>query len=133
MLAVELNRANFEYDVNSIVKAFYPEEQVSVLTPGVGEEKRQILQEHVKIRIVLQEDGAELFMEGRAFLWNFEGNDFTDPKEFKYGFKRFLYHTLSQGASLGKSDWNPSCEDCQSAAGGRKNRTGNHRPLYEKI
>ena len=96
MLAVELNRANFEYDVNSIVKAFYPEEQVSVLTPGVGEEKRQILQEHVKIRIVLQEDGAELFMEGRAFLWNFEGNDFTDPKEFKYGFKRFLYHTLSE-------------------------------------
>ena len=39
MLVVELNRANFEYDVNSIVRAFYPEDQVYVLTPECREEK----------------------------------------------------------------------------------------------
>ncbi len=38
MLVVELNRANFEYDVNSIVRAFYPEEQVHVLR---GETRKQ--------------------------------------------------------------------------------------------
>ena len=33
MFVVELNKANYEYDVHSIVKAFWSEEQVSVLTP----------------------------------------------------------------------------------------------------
>ena len=35
MFIVELNRENFEYDVHSIVKAFYAEEQVKVLTPSL--------------------------------------------------------------------------------------------------
>ena len=51
MLAVELNRANFEYDVNSIVRAFYPEDQVYVLTPECREEKWEQLQGSVRIRI----------------------------------------------------------------------------------
>ena len=33
MLAVKLNLANYEYDVHSLVKAFYPEETVEVITP----------------------------------------------------------------------------------------------------
>ena len=49
MLAVELNRANYEYDVNSIVKAFYPEEQVCVLTSQMREEKRESLSPDIQI------------------------------------------------------------------------------------
>ena len=33
MLVVKLNKAQFEYDIHSIVKAFYPEKDVKVLTP----------------------------------------------------------------------------------------------------
>ena len=33
MFTVELNRENLEYDVHSLVQAFYPEEQVRVLIP----------------------------------------------------------------------------------------------------
>ena len=33
MLVVELNKENIEYDVHSLVKAFFPEEQVAVLIP----------------------------------------------------------------------------------------------------
>ena len=48
MFVVDLNRDHFEYDVHSIVQAFYPGEQVKVLTPGTGEEKRrQIGRAHV--------------------------------------------------------------------------------------
>ena len=39
MLVVELNKVNFEYDVNSLVRAFYPKEQVRVLTPESKLEK----------------------------------------------------------------------------------------------
>ena len=60
MLAVELNRANYEYDVHSLVKAFYPEEQVSVLTSEMGEAKRESLKADIRIRILLEECGASL-------------------------------------------------------------------------
>ena len=76
MLAVELNRANFEYDVNSIVRAFYPEDQVYVLTPECREEKWEQLQGSVRIRIELREDGALLTADGKEYRW-----DWREDKE----------------------------------------------------
>lgn len=93
MLAVELNRTNFEYDVHSIVKAFYPEEQVSVLTPEMKEEKKAGLREDVRIRIQLQKEGGSLWIEGEEHLWEWAG---AGEKEYKYAFKCFLYRVLSQ-------------------------------------
>ncbi len=91
MLAVELNRANYEYDVHSLVKAFYPEEQVSVLTSEMGEAKRESLKADIRIRILLEECGASVRVDGADYHW-----DFTENQEFKYGFKCFLYRVLSQ-------------------------------------
>lgn len=34
MLAVRLNKAQFEYDIHSIIKAFYPAETVKVFEEG---------------------------------------------------------------------------------------------------
>ena len=110
MLVVELNRANFEYDVNSIVKAFYPEEQVYVLTPECREERWTQLGGNVRIRVELSEDGAQLSVDGREYGWewhrderqslepagNVAGDEETDEKTYKYGFKCFLYRTLCQ-------------------------------------
>ena len=123
MLAVELNRANYEYDVNSIVKAFYPEEQVSVLTPEMRAEKRESLEPDIRIRIFLKPEGAVIWMDGEERCWDardvsVQGRDILtgknaaeeaeededagadmEPgmeKEYKYGFKCFLYRVLSQ-------------------------------------
>ena len=63
MLAVELNRANFEYDVHSLVKAFYPQESVKVLTPDTKNEKREEVLDAVHMRIELADKGAVLQME----------------------------------------------------------------------
>jgi len=129
MLAVELNRANFEYDVNSIVRAFYPEDQVYVLTPECREEKWEQLQGSVRIRIELREDGALLTADGKEYRWDWredkekraaeqavkaeytddedkadeekKTDETMDEKTYKYGFKCFLYRTLSQ--ETGKS------------------------------
>ena len=43
MLVLELNRENIEYDVYSLVKAFYPEEQVAVLMPESRQKNREEL------------------------------------------------------------------------------------------
>ena len=98
MLAVEINRSNYEYDVHSIVKAFYPEEQVSVLTPEMGGEKRAALAQWVRIRIVLCENGALAAVDGEEYRWDARGpqdGDVEAGKVYKYGFKCFLYRVLA--------------------------------------
>ena len=39
MKVVKLSHPNYEYDVHSLVKAFYAEEQVTVITPETKPEK----------------------------------------------------------------------------------------------
>ncbi len=91
MLVVEINRANFEYDVHSIVKAFYAEEQVTVLTPQTGEDKRAKLTENVAIAIELKDDGAAVKIAQDEYEW-----EWNREEVYKDGFKRFLYRTLCQ-------------------------------------
>ncbi|MCM1190836.1 MAG: coproporphyrinogen dehydrogenase HemZ [Butyrivibrio sp.] len=113
MLVIELDRENFEYDVQAFVKAFYPEEQVEVLLPESRADKRERLSEEVKIRVVTGERQAEVFIspglcseealavpdeestgEPDTFLcfrWKPE-----EGKSYKEGFKEFFYRTLSE-------------------------------------
>ena len=47
MFAVKINKSQFEYDVHSLVKAFYPEEMVKVLTPEMSSEKNKEWEENI--------------------------------------------------------------------------------------
>lgn len=124
MFVVELNRANYEYDVHSIVKAFWAEEQVSVLTPDSKEEKRAELAGQVALRVELAEDGARVIVGDKQYEWNRQEEMRTQmlesdsvaqgksvdcangvctvhaegqPQEsYKDGFKRFLYRSLCE-------------------------------------
>ena len=102
MLVVELNKENYEYDVNSLVKAFYPQEQVKILIPESREETRAMLREQVNIRAEFYEDGAEVSIEGVSYKWNFDEGSGESGDTYKDGFKRFFYRTLCQvtGRSL---------------------------------
>ena len=59
MITVQLNRADFEYDIHSLVKAFFPSEEVSV---RVG---KQETQEEISFHIVTNylEDSIEIILE----------------------------------------------------------------------
>ena len=106
MFVVELNKANYEYDVHSIVKAFWSEEQVCVLTPESKEEKKKELAGQVRLSIELCEDGAKVQFEERSFAWDYpeceipkNGNGEAIPiaqDSYKDCFKRFLYRTLCE-------------------------------------
>ena len=118
-LFVNINHPSFEYDVNSIVKAFYPDRQVKVLTPesvSLWEEYQEVkaLGEEVsleEIGIELSEAGAVMTMkvEGRTpeslgaeYEWQSLAGTLTDGyDQYKAGFKTFLYKTLEHHA--GKS------------------------------
>ncbi len=99
MFVVEVDRENYEYDVHSLVKAFYPEEQVSVLIPEMREEKKGQLRELSRMRIRLSEEGAEILLDGKEYRWEWQdaeqGGEGRE-KARKDGFKRFLYRTLKE-------------------------------------
>ena len=102
MLTVDINRVNFEYDINAIVRAFYPGEQVVVLTPETGIDKRNKAAEGDLIRICIREETAEYEYgqaPGAGIIWHENHKEWTyDPGEgkFKDCFKRFLYRFLRE-------------------------------------
>ena len=99
MFVVEVDRENYEYDVHSLVKAFYPEEQVSVLIPEMREEKKEQFRKLSRMRIRLSEEGAEILLDGKEYRWEWQdaeqGGEGRE-KARKDGFKRFLYRTLKE-------------------------------------
>ena len=113
MFIVDLNRENFEYDVQALVKSFYSEEQVTVLTPETRADRRQDMATQARLKIDIREDGAELILDGHSyrFTWPEEREVPTEwpvseewkilqqeiqSRGFKDGFKRFLYNVLNQ-------------------------------------
>ncbi len=95
MIAVKLNRADFEYDIYSLVKAFFPAEEVTV---SVGEKADK---EAISFRIVTN------YLQDRFEVWLKEPQedtpkhklsvetDFSDRKETKNRLKRAYYEILS--------------------------------------
>ena len=97
MIIVRLNRPEFEYDIHSLVKAFYPKQDVSVTAeekiyeePAVWEMQLSYLDN--SIRIAWWENGEEAAHElpGREF-----GVDFSDRAAVKNTLKQNLYEMLS--------------------------------------
>ena len=96
MFAIEINKENYEYDIQALVKSFYPEEQIAVLLPESREDKRRELQDKVRVRLNVQEDGAELTVDSGTYRWEKPGG-----ADSKGSFKRFLYDVLQK--DTGKS------------------------------
>lgn len=98
MFTVKIDRVNFEYDVNSIVKAFFPEESVKVITPETGQEKRDSWEKDLKLEILFREDGARVnsWLEPDMQIWDWTYDKAAEEGDtYKNGFKRFLYRSLS--------------------------------------
>lgn len=69
MLIVDLNKASFEYDVQALVRAFYPQEQVYVLIPETRADRRREMEDDARIKCVITEDGAQLILEGVPYRY----------------------------------------------------------------
>ncbi len=108
MLIVRTNQTGFEYDIHSLVKAFYPAEEVKVLTPESVIKDKKIAELPTDISLLFQEDKVvlEFFIResqtGDApstFTWNVSQED---KQDYKNVLKRFVYTSLQEftGISL---------------------------------
>ncbi|MDE5597547.1 MAG: coproporphyrinogen dehydrogenase HemZ, partial [Lachnospiraceae bacterium] len=105
MLIVKSNKAQYEYDIHSLVKAFYPEKEVRVLTPDSVIKDRKLLEEPVAIEILFEEDKKVMLTfwehgnseESRDYTWQAKEVKDTD---YKNAFKRFLYTSLCEETGI---------------------------------
>ena len=56
MLILKSNKTQYEYDIHSLVKAFYPEEEVRVLTPDSVIKDRMLLEKPAQMELVFEEE-----------------------------------------------------------------------------
>lgn len=97
MLAVKMNRAQFEYDVHSLVKAFYPRDTVRVITPETAEKKRKEYEGDVRILIMFGGEQTRLVLREKEYLFARRQPEAREElKKYKDAFKRFLYETLRE-------------------------------------
>ncbi len=88
MLAVRLNRENYEYDVQALLKSFYPEEPLRVITPESREQEIREGEREWSVRI--EEPTVRMQLAGRDIQWRHEEKEGA----FKDCFKRFFYRSL---------------------------------------
>lgn len=102
MITVLLDKAEFEYDIHSLVKAFYPKEEVYVSTKD-KEKKEEPVHYHMDVqfapeeiifswkRVEASEDNAN-----QTGITKCVAVDDTNRKETKNSLKRTLYQLLSE-------------------------------------
>lgn len=95
MITVKLNKANFEYDIHSLVKAFFPAEDVLVFADEKNIEEPVLF--HIDVRYD-EENGviAICFPEDIVRYNKSVEVDFDDRKETKNSLKKLLYTMLSE-------------------------------------
>lgn len=90
MLAVRLNRENYEYDIQALLRSFYPEQPLRIITPASREQEIREGEQEWSIRI--EEPTACMLLAGREISWRHE----EEEGAFKDCFKRFFYRTLAE-------------------------------------
>ena len=93
MLIIKSNKAQYEYDIHSLIKAFYPEEEVRVLTPESVIRDRTLLERPVQMSLVFDEEKVLFRIGQKEYIWNVKLKEQTD---YKNVFKRFLYTSLRE-------------------------------------
>ncbi len=87
MLAVRLNRENFEYDIQTLLKSFYPEEPLRIITPASREQ--EIREGEREWSVQVEEPTVRMWLAERVVEWRCE-----EEGGFKDCFKRFFYRCL---------------------------------------
>lgn len=103
MIAVKINIHQFEYDIHSLVKAFYPEEDVKVFVEGEKSEQSSKGLPEISIDIaknslgiIVKVDGKEVVNERVIFKTMMDYIEGESRASYKNDLKQLIYNTLSK-------------------------------------
>jgi len=95
MITVNLNKANFEYDIHSLIKAFFPKEDVKVFADSkkiqeLEQEEAPLL--HMEVLFDEEEQSIRMSINDKKNHMSAKAAvDFTDRRETKNRLKRKMY------------------------------------------
>lgn len=95
-IAIRFNKKDFEYDVYSLVKAFYPQAQITMFYEGEEEAEGEygmfllVAYGSQEICLAVERDGTEIFRQQVAVEYE------KDRPETKNVLKRLVYGALCQ-------------------------------------
>ncbi len=89
MLAVRLNRENYEYDIQALLKSFYPKEPLRIITPASRDQ--EIREGEREWSVWIEEPTVKMWLAEREVEWRHEEKEGA----FKDCFKRFFYRSLA--------------------------------------
>lgn len=100
MIGIELNEENFEYDIYSLVKAFYPQEEVGRVSGGCDGLLVSVAYAACSILIELRKAAEEKSPAAQTVSEVIRSERIStegmERKEIKSALKRSLYHLLSE-------------------------------------
>lgn len=98
MFVITLNKTVYEYDIHSIVKAFYPEKTIKVITPDTDPAKAAELlkgADALQGSIAFLDERVIVQLEEKEYVWEWEKEHWEAfSHEYKDAFKGFLYISL---------------------------------------
>ena len=116
MQVLKSNKAQYEYDIHALIKAFYPTWELKVLTPESVVKDRRIREilpamelefEETEVRFIIHNDAAVKSEETKkrsgvddSHIYTWRGTDQVDALEYKDAFKRFLYISLREETGI---------------------------------
>lgn len=97
MISIELNESNFEYDIYSLVKAFYPEADINIVTAADGEAELRLKVEYQPDAITVEayEAAKENTLAAKTISETVK-TEGLDRKAVKSVLKQALYRVLSE-------------------------------------
>ncbi|MCH5254388.1 MAG: coproporphyrinogen dehydrogenase HemZ, partial [Lachnospiraceae bacterium] len=93
MFIIKSNKAQFEYDIHSLVKAFYPEEDVRILTPESVIKDKKILELPVWMQITFDEKKVTIQILENIYTLHV-------INDYKNEFKKFIYTSLQEETGI---------------------------------
>ena len=99
MQIIKCNKAQFEYDIHALIKAFYPEWDLKVLTPESVVRDRKV-REIVPVMELCFEEDKVIFKTQFAheYVWNL--TEKLEAAAYKNALKRFLYTSLREETGI---------------------------------
>ena len=99
MQIIKCNKAQFEYDIHALIKAFYPEWELKVLTPESVVRDRKV-REIVPVMELCFEEDKVIFKTQSAheYVWNL--TEKLEAAAYKNTLKRFLYTSLREETGI---------------------------------
>ena len=99
MQIIKCNKAQFEYDIYALIKAFYPEWELKVLTPESVVRDRKV-RETVPVMELWFEEDKVIFKTQSAheYVWNL--TEKLEMGAYKNALKRFLYTSLREETGI---------------------------------